>query len=89
MRISSLEMGVNMGEFTEVLKDLIDNDEFPRGVKTSLEKYMDTIDPNAENEMKSLVIDVLEQASNDPNIHPSSRTQLWTAISLIEDLDRK
>lgn len=80
---------VCMGNFTDALRDLMKNEEFPRGVKLSLEKYLERIDQNAEDEIRSLVLDILEQASNDPNLHPSSRTQLWAAISMIEGMGRK
>lgn len=76
-----------MGSFTDLLKEMISNDEFPRSVKFSLEKYLEKAS-NREDELKSLVLEILEQASNDPNIHPASRTQLWSAISVIEDFNK-
>jgi len=71
-----------------LLKEIMEDREFPRGVKATLEKYLDDIKNLSEDEIRSFLLDVLDQASNDPNIHPISRTKIWETISLIENMKK-
>jgi len=68
-----------------LLKEIIEDREFPRGVKVTLEKYMDDVTRLSEDEGRCLILSILDQASSDPNIHSMSRTKIWTTISIIED----
>ena len=73
----------------DVLKEIVEDREFPRGIKMALEKYMEDANNLTDDEVRSMLLDVLDHASSDPNIQPMSRTKIWSTISMIEDMAKK
>ncbi len=79
----------SMKSCIELFREIVEDREFPRCIKTVLEKYVDEIDTMTEDEARSMLLDVLDHASNDPNIQSISRTKIWSTISMIENITKK
>ncbi len=68
-----------------LLEDLIKRGGLPRNVRTKLEEAFETLSQKSSTEEKiSAVSSVLDEASSDPNLSISARTNIWNAISALE-----
>jgi uncharacterized protein (UPF0147 family) len=75
-------------EVIDAMVELMTDNTVPRNIKTKMEGIIKSLQ---EKEDKSLRINkalsVLEEVSDDNNIQPYTRTQLWNIVSMLESLN--
>ncbi|MCB9362009.1 UPF0147 family protein [Candidatus Woesearchaeota archaeon] len=72
---------------TDYLKELIDDNTVPRNIKTKIASIIEILEKEAEEDSIKVnkALDELEEISNDTNMQPFTRTQIWNVISLLEN----
>ena len=81
------------GQLTELdavvtnLGEIQDDVTVPRNVRTKIELVIGTLKEDIELSIKvNKTLNELDEISNDVNLQPYTRTQIWNAISLLEKL---
>lgn len=70
-----------------ILKDISDDRGVPKNIKSSIDESIKIFNGKASGEEKiAYVISILDEAANDPNISPHTRTLIWNAVSHLEGL---
>ncbi len=80
-----------MASIEEIVYQLneLKNDRFvPRNVKSMIDEAIRELQKEDEDlDVKlNTAISILEEVSNDVNIKPFTRTQVWSVVSMIEEL---
>lgn len=77
---------VQIEEIMAMIDDLARDRRVPRNIRTALSKVLDDMqNPNEQMTVKlNSAISVLDEVSNDPNIPPHTRTQVWNIVSMLE-----
>jgi uncharacterized protein (UPF0147 family) len=79
-----IELTGIVGHLNEVQED----STVPKNVRTKIQQIIVTLQDKTEVSIKvNKAIDVLDEISNDVNLHSYTRTQLWNAISVLEKLN--
>lgn len=69
------------------LSEIKDDAAVPRNVRTKIESIVSTLNEDTELSIKiNKTLNELDEISNDVNLQPYTRTQIWNAISLLEKL---
>ena len=69
------------------LSEIRDDVAVPRNVRTKIESIISTLNEDIELSIKiNKTLNELDEISNDVNLQPYTRTQIWNAISLLEKL---
>ena len=69
------------------LGEIQDDVTVPRNVRTKIELVIGTLKEDIELSIKvNKTLNELDEISNDVNLQPYTRTQIWNAISLLEKL---
>ncbi len=80
-------MQVVNDNLSDLLEELLRQGGLPRNVRNRLEETMKIIGRNNSIEEKvSNISSILDEASCDPNLSPSTRTYIWNVISTIEGM---
>ncbi len=80
-------MSEEVKEVLDLLKELLDDSTVPRNVKNRIEETIDILTADEDISLKvSKALSELEEISNDSNMQPFTRTQLWNIISVLETL---
>ena len=68
------------------LEELKNDRRVPKNVRSSVEKTQEELQKNDENMDVKLntAISILDEVSNDTNIQPFTRTQIWNLVSMLE-----
>lgn len=74
----------------ELLEDVLKDRGVPRNVKTTIEESIRGIKGNRESDSIriSTMINMLDEASNDPNLSLYARTKIWDVVSKLEELSK-
>ena len=69
------------------LSEIKDDVTVPRNVRTKTESIINALKEDTELSIKiNKTLNDLDEISNDVNLQPYTRTQIWNAISLLEKL---
>jgi len=77
-----------MNNAISTLSELKEESSTPKNIKEKIQNVI-TILEGKEEEIsikKSKALDILEQISNENNIQPFLRTQIWNVVSILESL---
>lgn len=86
-------MGMELIESAEILaqvmgqlSDLSNDRKVPRNVRSVIDSAIRELQGKEENIATKIntTISMLDEVSNDPNIHAFTRTQIWNIVSLLE-----
>ncbi len=67
------------------LQELIDDSSTPRALREKITSVMTVLNQNTEKSIKvSKAINQLENVTEDSNLQPFTRTQLFNIVSLLE-----
>lgn len=67
------------------LQELIDDSSTPRALKEKIVSVMTVLNQNTEQKIKvSKALNQLESVTEDSNLQPFTRTQLFNIVSLLE-----
>jgi hypothetical protein len=74
----------------EILDRIINDRTVPKNIRESVERAKNALNSNEEEELKiNSAIVILDEISNDPNMPLYTRTQIWNAASLLEQIRAK
>jgi uncharacterized protein (UPF0147 family) len=74
-------------EVIEVLTELVEDNTVPKNVKTHIEQIIHALKGNQELSLKlHKALSLLDEISDDANIQPYTRTQIWNVASMLESL---
>ena len=76
---------VQIKQIIEALTQLGEDTTVPRNVRSKIESAIKTLNEDTELSLKiDKAIQYLDDISNDTNIQPYTRTQIWNIVSLLE-----
>ena len=79
-----------MNEISEMVGNLINDSTIPKNIRRALTEAKDRLDgPDEENVKISAAIYVIESITEDINMPPHARTQIWAIMSALETLNEK
>jgi uncharacterized protein (UPF0147 family) len=85
-----MKMAEQISELDAVITSLSEIKEdisVPRNVRTKIESVLNTLMEDIELSIRiNKTLSELDEISNDINLQPYTRTQIWNAISLLEKL---
>jgi len=74
----------------EILDRIINDRSVPRNIREAVERAKNALNGKEEEELKiNTAIVTLDEISNDPNMPLYTRTQIWNAVSLLEQIKAK
>ncbi len=75
-----------LDEIKEMIAELAQDRKIPRNVRAVLESAVKELENEAlpEKTRVNTVITMLDEVSNDPNLQPFSRTEIWNVVSMLE-----
>ncbi|MEA2003486.1 MAG: UPF0147 family protein [archaeon] len=73
------------------LSDIQEDKRVPRNVRASLQETIGELKNDEENITVKLntAISILDEVSNDTNIQPFTRTQIWNIVTMLESLQNE
>jgi hypothetical protein len=73
-------------EIKEIVAELAQDRKIPRNVRAVLENAVKELENESlpEKTRVNTVITMLDEISNDPNLQPFSRTEIWNVVSMLE-----
>ncbi|MFP4423977.1 MAG: UPF0147 family protein [Candidatus Woesearchaeota archaeon] len=77
----------DLANIIEFLHELEDDNTIPRNVKTKITSVIQILEDEGDQGMNiNRALDELEKISNDTNMQPFTRTQIWNIVSLLENI---
>lgn len=79
----------NIDEVKVLISDLSVDRRVPRNIRASLQKVLMELG-KADIPMTAKInsaVSLLDEVSNDPNIPPYTRTQIWNIVSMLESVE--
>ncbi len=74
----------------EILDRIINDRTVPRNIREAVERAKNALNSKEEEELKiNAAIVTLDEISGDPNMPLYTRTQIWNAVSLLEQIKAK
>ena len=75
-------------EVIDFMSELMNDNTVPRNIKTKMETVIKSLQENQDRSLRiNKALSVLEEVSDDNNIQPYTRTQLWNIVSMLESLN--
>ncbi|MCC5994034.1 MAG: UPF0147 family protein [Candidatus Aenigmarchaeota archaeon] len=75
----------------EILERIINDRTVPRNIREAVEKAKNALNSKEKDEELKInaAIVTLDEISNDPNMPLYTRTQIWNAVTLLEQIRAK
>ena len=74
-------------DIIEQLSDLLEDNTVPRNVKGKVQTIINYLNESADLSLKvNKALNILDEISDDNNIQPYTRTQIWNFVSMLEAL---
>jgi uncharacterized protein (UPF0147 family) len=81
-------MEQELNDVVAYLTELMNDNTVPRNVKTKIESIIKSFQEKSDMSLKiNKAISILEEISDDNNIQPYTRAQVWNAVSMLEGLN--
>lgn len=72
----------------EKLHELEEDINIPKNVKIKITSIIDILKEGIELSIKTnKALNELDEISNDPNLEPYTRTQIWNIVSILEKIN--
>lgn len=69
------------------MRDIQEDHTIPRGIRTRLAETVEILEGEAEATMRiNKALDHLDDVTDDANLEPFTRTQLWNLVSMLESI---
>lgn len=79
---------MNVLEITKFLEEMQEDSLLPRSVKNRITSVISILEQDCEVSLRvNKSLQELEDVSQDPNLQPFLRTQLWHVASLLETIE--
>ena len=77
-----------MEDIITVLSELLEDNTVPKNIKQKIESIIRLLREESEMSLKqSKALNLLDEISDDNNIQPYTRTQIWNISSMLESLN--
>lgn len=87
MTVMTMECAEEINMILEALAELQSDSTLPRNIKIKLEMVCDILKDGADLPIKiNKALDEFESISDDSNIQPYTRTQIWNIVSMLETI---
>ena len=85
--IKWLKMSDQVEDIIDVLTELLEDNTVPKNVKIKIESIINSLKQDSELSLKvNQALSILDEISDDNNIQPYTRTQIWNIASMLESL---
>ncbi|MBU0979985.1 MAG: UPF0147 family protein [Nanoarchaeota archaeon] len=82
-----MEAKINDKDVLRAIKELKEDSTVPRNVRSHLEKAEEEMKTEEEMSVRvNKALNALEDVTEDMNIQPYTRSQLWNVVSMLEKL---
>ena len=89
MAISKVKLQENINEILVSVNALKDDESVPKNIKSKLDIIVETLKEESEPSLKvNQCLHILDEVSEDLNIQPFIRTQIWNISSMLEKLNQ-
>jgi len=79
---------MNIKEISDMVGNLVDDNSIPRNIRRALSEAKGRLDSDEEDVVKiSAAIYLIESITEDINMPPHARTQIWAVMSALESLN--
>jgi len=76
-----------LSEVIDVLVELLEDNTVPKNIKTKISAIIESLKDNQEVSLRvNKALNLLDEISDDNNIQPYTRTQIWNIASMLESL---
>jgi len=80
-------MAMDIKEISEMVDSLVTDTTIPKNIRKALSEAKGRLDSDEEKNVKvSAAIYLIESVSDDINMPPHARTQIWAIMSALESL---
>jgi len=80
-------MNQDLSHISETLIEISDDTSIPKNVKLKIQNVIKTLGDTSEVSIRiNKALDELDEISDDVNLQPYTRTQLWNVVSSLEEL---
>ena len=78
----------NLDDIVEAIEELSEDRRVPRNIRAVIKDSLETLKSKDESDIVKLstAISMLDEACNDPNIAPFTRTEIWNIVSTLESI---
>lgn len=74
-------------ETIEKLQEMEEDINIPKNIKIKVKSIITTLNGEKEPSIKTnKALSELDEISNDPNLEPYARTQIWNIVSILEKI---
>lgn len=81
---------MSVSEISVMVGDLLDDTAIPKNIRRALSEAKVRLDGSDEDNVKiSAAIYIIESITEDINMPPHARTQIWAIISALESLNEQ
>ena len=75
-------------QLIEALESLKEDHTVPRNIKVSINEVLEILRKDEDTGLKiNKALNILDEISDDDNLQPYTRTQIWNIVSLLEAED--
>ena len=83
-------MSMDINQVSTMLEDLVNDTSIPKNIRRALSEAKTRLDGSEEKMVKiSAAIYVIESITEDINMPPHARTQVWAIMSALETLNER
>lgn len=88
MTVSKLKLQESVGEITKALSILKDDEGLPKNIRAKIDEIIIALTDDTDLSSKvGKSLHTLDEISEDMNIQPFIRTQIWNVSSMLEKLN--
>lgn len=89
MTISKVKLQENINEIITAVNALKEDESVPKNIKAKLDIILGNLGEESEVSLKvSKCLHILDEVSEDLNIQPFIRTQIWNISSMLEKFNQ-
>lgn len=89
MAISKVRLQENINEIISAVNALKEDESVPKNIKAKLDMILENLREECELSLKvSKCLHILDEVSEDLNIQPFIRTQIWNISSMLEKFNQ-
>lgn len=89
MAISKVKLRENINEIITAVNALKEDESIPKNIKAKLDMISGNLNEGCEVSLKvSKCLHILDEVSEDLNIQPFIRTQIWNISSMLEKFNQ-
>lgn len=88
MAINKIKLQENIDEIAKAVNNLKEDESVPKNIKAKLDTILVNLTEDSELSLKvGKSLHILDEISEDLNIQPFIRTQIWNISSMLEKLN--